>query len=248
MKIYLDASNKLIGYEVVFYDKKKEKRPITNLDIGIDKKELFLNEKQNNFIRDFTDKDGRITQLSLNKDGTFSINDEAKINNECINCPKTVIVSISHYKPNSDLQRHFKGKSSYIFKEINNIPLDSINEKYLYYFDKSVIQLEKNGKSPLDNKLKRYFGLFDKENKLVAFIYLVQQELPVISVLYHNEEYDNGGYIILNELIELFKKEKRKYLDLGGMTRKESGINQFKSKFGIIIPIADRHLFSENET
>lgn len=243
MKIYIDDTNKLIGYEVVFYDKKIEKRPITNLDSGEHKRELFLSEKQNNFIRDYTDKGGKITQLSLNKDGTFTINKEVKKDVGCKNCPKTVLVSIKHYEVNADLSRHFKDKSLYTFKELDTIPFDSINEKYLYYFDKSILDFEKNGHHKIERSLKRFFGLFDKDTKLVAFIYLMQKENPTIMILYHDEAYNNAGYIILSYLIDLFKEEKRDYLDLGGLTKDESGINQFKNKFGVIIPIEDRKLF-----
>jgi hypothetical protein len=247
MKIYLDSNKRLIGYEVVFYDKKKEKRPVTNLENDDKKSQLFLSEKQNNFIRDYADKAGKISDLILKDDGTFEESKRQTIVREgdCINCPKTVVVYIESFKPNSDLQRHFKDKALYTFKELNTIPFDSINDKYLYYFDKSIIEFEKNGRYQIDRSLKRFFGLFTSDNKLAAFIYIIQKEIPIIMILYQDEQYDNAGYIVLNYLIDLFKIEKKKYLDLGGLTKNESGINQFKRKFGMTINIADRILFSD---
>lgn len=244
MKIYLDSNNKVIGYETVFYDKKKEKRPITDLDNGNRQWGMFLSEKQNNFIRDHLDKGGKVTQLALRKDGTFLIENGHQKPGDCVGCPKTVMVDTSIFKVNADIKRHLKDKDIYEFKSLDEIPFDSLNEKYLYYFDKATLEFERTKRTMINPGSKRFFGLFNKENKLVAFIYLLQREAPTIMILYQDEEYDNTGYIILLNLIELFKKEKIKYLDLGGLTRNESGINQFKRKFGNVIPIADRFLYS----
>lgn len=244
MKIYLDSNNKVIGYETVFYDKKKEKRPITDLDNGNRQWGMFLSEKQNNFIREHLDKGGRITQLALRKDGTFLVENEQQKQGDCVGCPKTVMVDTSTFKVNADIKRHLKNKEEYKFMELQNIPFDGIKEKYLYFFDKSIIEFEKRGKLNTDKSLKRYFGLFTENNVLVAFIYTLQKEIPIIMILYQDELFDNTGYIILSYLIDLFKKEGIRYLDLGGLTRQESGINQFKRKFGSIIPIADRFLYS----
>lgn len=244
MKIYLDSNNKVIGYETVFYDKKKEKRPITDLDNGNRQWGMFLSEKQNNFIREHLDKGGRITQLALRKDGTFLVENGQQKQGDCVGCPKTVMVDTSTFKVNADIKRHLKNKEEYKFMELQNIPFDGIKEKYLYFFDKSIIEFERKGKLNTDKSLKRYFGLFTENNVLVAFIYTLQKEIPIIMILYQDESFDNTGYIILSYLIDLFKKEGIRYLDLGGLTRQESGINQFKRKFGSIIPIADRFLYS----
>jgi len=246
MKIYLDPTNKIIGYETVFYDKKKEKRPITDLDNGNRQWGMLLNEKQNKYIQKHLDKGGKITQLTLKKDGSLTVNkpDEAKTKGNCTNCPKTIMIDTGLIKFNSDLMRHMKDKVLYTFKELDVIPFESIDESYLYFIDKSIIEFEKNGRYQIDRSLKRFFGLFDKDNHLVSFIYLFQREIPIMMLLYQDEKYDNTGYIILYYLIELFKKEGKKYLDLGGLTREESGINQFKRKFGQEILIADRFLYS----
>lgn len=244
MKIYLDSNNKVIGYETVFYDKKKEKRPITDFDNGNRQWGKLLSEKQNNFIRDHLDSGGRITQLSLKKDGTFSIENTQKKSGECTGCPKTVMVDISLFKATSDLKRHFKDKDGYEFRELQDVPFDDIKEKYLYFFDRTIIQFEKDGRFKIDKSLKRYFGLYTKDKKLSAFVYTLQKEIPIIMVLYQDETYDNAGYIVLSYLIDLLKKEGGRYLDLGGLTKEETGINQFKRKFGNVIPIADRFLYS----
>ena len=244
MKIYLNSNNKVVGYETVFYDKKKEKRPITDLDNGNRQWGMFLSEKQNNFIREHLDKGGRITQLALRKDGTFLVENGQQKQGDCVGCPKTVMVDISTFKVNADIKRHLKDKNAYEFRSLDEIPFDSLNEKYLYYFDKATLEFERTKRTMINPGSKRFFGLFNKENILVAFIYLLQRETPTIMILYQDESFDNTGYIILSYLIDLFKKEGIRYLDLGGLTRQESGINQFKRKFGSIIPIADRFLYS----
>lgn len=243
MKIYLDKNNQLTGYEMTFFDPKK-KRPKTDLKTGKEAKSAYLNEKQNRFIQRYIEKGGKITDLKFN--GRLI---ENKIKNKPFVCGfdkyKTIIIDVEKFRADSDLSRHLKDSEKYTIEELENIPIDKIDKKYLYYSDNFIIEKESQGGIPASGK-KRFFALFNENKDLSAFSFIIFKPMPILLVLYHDERFNNAGYILINKIVEKLKDEKIKYFDLGGLTGKESGINQFKRKFGKEIFVKDRFLYENS--
>lgn len=231
MKIYIDKIGRLTGYEMVFY---KGKRPKTRLETGHEARSTLLTIKQNRWILDYLDNGGRVTDLTYDRNSKELV--EKKLERAAFVCGldlhKTILVDTFNFKPNSDLKRHFQETSSYVFKELSEPPYDEIKSEYLYESDKMILELIKSGRIRPTVKNRRYFALY-KGDVLAGFIFTNElKNLPQISILYQDEAYNNAGYIIVYNLVNLLKVEKVRYLDLGGLTREDSGINQFKQKWG----------------
>lgn len=236
MKIYLDKNKRVTGYDVVFFQPKSP-RPETNLETGQEDTIVFLTSKQDQYIRDYAQQGGLVTDLLF--DGEFR--EEKQVIPEAVcgyNLHQTVLVETQTYTLDADLKRHLQGMETYSFQELTTIPIEKIKEQYLYPSDKLILQKEYAGKLPVGRQ-KRYFGLFDNEI-LVAFIFLLSlSDHPKIGVLYQDEQYNNAGYWILHSLITHLTKENVELLDLGGLTSEESGINQFKKKWGKVVLTKD---------
>lgn len=229
MKLYLDKNKRITGYEVTFYNP-RGKVPETHLDTGQEQYVAFLNHEQNKYMQEYLHKGGKVTDLIF--DGNFIESKQNLYPQVCgFDLHKTVIVDVQAFNPNYEITRHLKTIDAYVFEELLEIPIEKIQTKYLYHSDELVLKRVHAG-TLTRGKNKRYFGLFDKE-ELVAFVFILDiLTFPRMAVLYHNETYNDGGYQILFSLINLLKKEGITYLDLGGLTREESGINQFKRKWG----------------
>lgn len=229
MKIYLDKNKRVTGYEITFYDPRGEV-PKTHLDTGQEKYVVFLNHKQNKFIQDYLQNGGKVTDLLFNNG--FKESKQNLPPQVCgLDLHKTILVDLQTFKPNYEITRHLKDIQKYSFKELQTIPLEQIDMKYLYRSDEAVLKRVHAG-TLTRGKNKRYFGLFDN-SELVAFVFTINiKSTPQIAVLYHNEKYNDGGYFVLYSLINLLKSDGIEQLDLGGLSREESGINQFKRKWG----------------
>jgi hypothetical protein len=233
MKIYTDKNNRLVGLEIVFYDKNKEERPKTDLDIGREKKAFFINNSLYDVLVEYLNRGGKLNDLIYDEKKNIFIQD--KINEERFICSlettQVVVIDLEKFRLNSDLRRHLKNVQEYELRELNEIPFEKIKEEYLYPSDKIILENEKSGRLKMLGD-KRYFGLFYKDN-LIAFVFLARiSDFYQVLVLYYDKEINNSGYAIIYLIIEKLKSEGEELLNLGKLSRSNIGSDQFKKKWG----------------
>lgn len=239
MKIYIDKNNRVKAFEIIF-EKDLSVYKENHLK-GKDYKGILISENDYQFIIDNLNKGLKIDDFVF--DGKKVIINKISSNNDCIDCLPylknnfTVIVDLSKFKVNSDLKRHLKNINDFYFKLDNNFDFSKIDKSKLNFKDAEIINLINKKKFSIKYD---FFVLFDKEENFVGFCLVFLEEIPKIIVFYSYIE--DGGYILFFNIIK-FYKSKYKYLDLGGLTKEDSGINQFKKKWGMVVSLKDLFLF-----
>jgi len=233
MRIFFDENNNIVGYSVIFSKENKIKN----------KAKISTKNKNFNYLDIDNDLAEKVLIKGIDK---FEIKNNKLVEKKVIEekkldfTTKKVIVDLKNFIVNSDLRRHLKEKDNYEFKRVYKIKKEEIDFSYLYPSDRLILS------EMCENCLKgkenvRVYSLYYKENNdLAALSYLSYfQNMFEVKILYHNEKYDNAGYIIIYYLIKELKKEGFKYLNLGSLTFLESGINQFKKKWGKVVSYDD---------
>lgn len=250
MIIYFNKENRIVGVDL-YYDKEKKIFPIEIN--GVKTKYLIINNenlqkkiyqiinnnqltspKISDYIYDFEKQDIVLQPVkNLIK---------AKNDNKCC---QTVIVDLQNFNPDSDLKRHIKkvDENEFEFKRLGILPYHLLKKEYIYKKD-DLIYKEFIGQDVSGDDRIRIYSLL-KNNKIASLITLIYKDLFTLLTLYW--EVSDASYLLLYKVINELKQENFKFLDLGGLTKDDSGINQFKKKWGITINRADLFLFKENK-
>jgi hypothetical protein len=233
MRIFFDENNNIVGYSVIF---SKENKIKNKAKISTKNKNFNYLDIDNDLAEKVLIKGIDKFEIKNNKLVEKNIIEEKKIDFTT----KKVIVDLENFRLSSDLKRHLKEKDNYEFKRVYKIKKEEIDFDYLYPSDRLILS------EMCENCLKgkeniRVYALYYKENNdLAALSYLSYfKNMFEVKILYHNEKYDNAGYIIIYYLIKELKEEGFKYLNLGSLTFLESGINQFKKKWGKVVSYND---------
>lgn len=251
MIIYFNEENRIVGVDL-FYEKERKINPIEIN--GVKTKYLVINNEElqkkvfkiinNNELSSpkISDYIYDIEKQDIVLKPVGSLIQTKSTNN---NCCKTVIVDLQNFTLNADLRRHIKkvNENEFEFKRLGILPYHLLKKSNIYSKD-DLIYKEFIGQDVSEDDRIRIYSLF-KNGEIASLITLVYKDLFTLLTLYW--EVSDASYLLLYKVINELKQENFKFLDLGGLTKEDSGINQFKKKWGITINRADLFLFKDNK-
>lgn len=248
MIIYLNNENRIVGVDL-FYEEGKEIVPIEINGIKtkyVVIKNRNLQEKIRKIVEDSNKSPSfpKINEYIFDfekKDFIFKPIEELVKPKKSNNCCKTVLVDLQNFKLNYDIRRHINklNESEFEFKRLGILPYHLLKKEYIYKKDE-LIYKEFIGQDVSDDDRIRIYSLF-KGDQIASLATLIYRNLFTLLTLYW--EVSDASYLLLYKIICELKKENFKYLDLGGLTKEDSGINQFKKKWGMIVNLKDLFLF-----